>query len=79
MEKKEEQKFYVGLKDSIELRRAILQASREIIRCMDTSKKIIHRRSEKIRLSKKLKNDIEKIDFLIDKLTELFPKEKIET
>ncbi len=79
MEKKESKTFYVGLKDSIELRRAILSASREIIKCMDSSKKIMSRRADKKRLSNKLKNDLEEIDFLIDKLIEVFPKEKIET
>ena len=71
MTKKQEEKeevYYVGVKDPIEIRRSLLESSREIVQYLQRSERFKGTRSEKAEELAKLKETMREINSLMRKL-----------
>ena len=73
-EKEEDSVFYVGIKDPIEIRRSILESSKEMLHYLQRAEKFKHVRKEKAVQIAKLKEDMKEITKLTRKLKSLLPK-----
>lgn len=73
-EEKEETKFYVGVKDPIEIRRSILESSKEMLQYLQRAEKFKEVRKEKTEQIEKLKATMSDINNLARKLKNLLPK-----
>lgn len=70
----EKKDLFVGIRNSNELRRNILEASKSAISCMKIHQKITHLHTNKIKLKKRLKDDIIELKILLLKLDKIMPK-----
>jgi len=75
--KEEEQVFYVGVKDPVELRRTILESSKELVEYLQRAERFKKLRQEKADQIEKLKTIMAKITSLTRKLKTLLPKTKL--
>ena len=73
-EKKEEEVFYVGIRDPAEIRRSILESSKEMLQYLQRFEKFKEVRSEKESMIVQLKEDIKNIQNLVRKLKQGLPK-----
>jgi hypothetical protein len=72
-------KFYVGIKESEELRKIILESSKGIIKSLQNYEEYQLIKNKKEAYIQKLKEDIEEIDRISKKLKDIMPKEEKET
>ncbi len=72
-----EQLFYVGVRDPMEVRRNILESSREAINFMQRLERIKKIREEKMHSVHQLRTDIKELRSLLNKLKQALPKTKL--
>jgi hypothetical protein len=72
MEKQED--FFVGIYDPVDVRRAILESSKEIISSLQSYEKLEKLRYEKLANINKMKTIMKELDLLITKLKTKLPK-----
>ena len=80
MAKKQEEKeevFYVGVKDPIEIRRSLLESSKEIVQYLQRAERFKATRTEKAEQIAKLKQTMREITSLTRKLKTALPKTQI--
>lgn len=80
MAKKPEEKeevFYVGVKDPIEIRRSILESSKEMVQYLQRAERFKKVRAEKSEQIAKLKETTHEITKLVRKLKAALPKTKL--
>lgn len=80
MTKKQEEKeevFYVGVKDPIEIRRSLLESSKEIVQYLQRAERFKATRTEKAEQIAKLKQTMREITSLTRKLKTALPKTQI--
>lgn len=75
--KKEDEVFHVGVKNPTELRRGILENSRDMVKFLKRYEKIKDIREEKKQAIKRLKKDSKDIREAINKLKEHLPRTKL--
>ncbi len=73
-EKEEESVFYVGIKDPIELRRSILESSKEMLQYLQRAERFKDVRKEKTEKIAELRETMKEIKSLSKKLKVLLPK-----
>ena len=73
-ETKEEAVFFVGMKDPMELRRSILESSKELLQYLQRTEKFKQVRKEKTAEIAKLKSIMKEINSLSRKLKQSLPK-----
>jgi len=69
--------FHVGIQNPADMRRAVLESSKEVIYSLQRFEKIQALRTEKARLSFKLKNQIAELVQIINLLKRELPKTKL--
>jgi hypothetical protein len=69
--------FYVGIKDPTELRRTLLESTRDIVQHLQKSERFKAVRKEKLEEIAKLKSLIKEITKNINKLKQVLPKTKL--
>lgn len=74
MSKEEESVFYVGMRDPIEIRRSLLESSKEMLQYLQRFEKFKSVRKEKEKETAKLKETIKEIQTLVRKLKAELPK-----
>lgn len=74
--KKEEKKevFYVGITDPVELRRSLLEASKDILQDLQNFEQYVGARRERKRLLEELKHEMVEIASLVGRLKKELPK-----
>ena len=77
MPKKKEESFFVGIEDSAEVRREVLEASRRVVEIMQRYERFKTTRKKKMDEIEKLKNVLFDIDKLNTKLKSVLPKTSI--
>jgi hypothetical protein len=77
MKEAEEEAFYVGIKDPIEIRRSILESSKDIVQFLQRAERFKAVRAEKAEQFAKLKEISKEIQGMIRKLRTALPKTKI--
>ena len=75
--KEAEEVFYVGLRDPVEVRRNILESTREAVQFLQRYEKLKSIRDEKREASKLLHNDIKELKALVNRLKRVLPKSKL--
>ena len=73
-EEKEESVFYVGMKDPIEIRRSILESSKEALQYLQRAERFKEIRKEKAEQTAKLKEIMKEMNGLVRKLKMALPK-----
>lgn len=73
-----EEGFYVGIEDPVEVRRNLLESSKEIIHDLQRYEKLKMIKGQKKEAMDKLKKKIAEINVLIAKLKSIVPESKIE-
>ncbi len=76
---KEEEPIYVGIENPIEVRRALLESSKELIHILQANDKFKVRKAKKQLLVMKLKQNMKETHHLIAQLRTLMPKIKLST
>ena len=77
-EKKEDDEvFYIGIKDPIEIRRSLLESSKETVQYLQRFERFKQVRAEKTNEIKKLKEMMHDIHVLVKKLKSALPKTKL--
>ena len=71
---KDEEVFFVGVKDPIEIRRTILESSKEMVQYLQRAERFKKLRNEKKTQIEKLKEDMKNITSLTKKLKAKLPK-----
>ena len=66
--------LFVGVKEPVELRRTLLESTKEVIECLQKFEKFKSLRGEKLRQIEQLKNDVKEINKLVAKLKSELPK-----
>ena len=74
MVKEEKDQFFVGISGTTELRRNILESSREMVRTLQSFEKLQEIRAEKLRRMKQFKTVIEELKLLVAKLNDSIPE-----
>jgi hypothetical protein len=69
-----EEKFFVGINNHLDVRRNVLECSREMIQSLQSYEKITRVREVKIQRIKQLRTVIKEIDLLMAKLQDQLPK-----
>ena len=69
-----EEQFFVGINNHLDIRRNLLECSREMIQSMQSYEKLTRIRDIKIKRIKQLRTVIRETDLLITKLQEELPK-----
>lgn len=78
MKTQEKPSFYVGIKNSKELRRNLLEASKSVINSMQKQQRVTQIRLEKNRLNAKLREDVKELKMLFSKLEKTLPEHVFE-
>lgn len=73
----EEEVFYIGIKDPIGMRRAILESSKDIVQYLQRAERFKAVRAEKTEQILKLKGISKELQSLMRKLKIVFPKTKL--
>src|SRR3989338_5824764 len=68
--------FYVGVRDSIEVRRSLLESAREAIHFLKRYEKVKSIRSEKTQVILKLDAEVKELRNMVAKLRKVFPATK---
>lgn len=66
--------FFVGIYDPLDVRRNLLESSKELIKSLDGSEKLHQIRQQKLRKYKEMKAVMEELNLLIEKLKKRLPK-----
>lgn len=66
--------FFVGVKDPIEIRRSLLESSKEMVQLLQRYEKFKQVRAEKISNIERLKSDMKKLKQLVSQLKRALPK-----
>ena len=69
--------FFVGIYDPIDVRRNILEGSKEIIKSLESHDRLKQIRKEKLKQYQFMKKIMRELDALIDRLEEELPKSHI--
>jgi len=69
--------FYVGIKDPIEIRRSLLESSKEIVQLMQDFERFKDIREQKFLLKEELKKDIAAIQKMMKALKKAVPKTEL--
>ena len=81
MSKKKQEKideqFFVGIQEPMDLRRNILESSREVIHTLQSYEKVQAIREEKLRRLRQFKTVIEELKYLVSKLSGSLPKVQV--
>ena len=77
--KGEEEAFYVGVKDPIEIRRSLLESSKEAVQYLQRAERFKAIRTEKSEHISKLKGTVKELQRLVRKLKTVLPKTKLRT
>jgi hypothetical protein len=72
-----EEVFYVGVKDPIEIRRSILESSKEMVQYLQRAERFKQVRAEKEEQIASLKETMKQISTLVRKLKSSLPKTKL--
>lgn len=75
--KKKHEVFYVGVKDPIEIRRSILESSKELVQLMQDFEKFKEMRDTKIKLKEELKKEVNDVQSLMRKFKSKLPKTEV--
>lgn len=75
--KKEEDDFFVGIEDPVELRRTVLEASKTTVETLQRYEKFKENKTKKIRHIESLKKTMTEIQKLNNKLKNILPKTKL--
>lgn len=78
-QKEKEELFYVGIQDPVEIRKTVLESSKEIIQYLQRYERFREVRSEKSMQMKKLREEMAEIHSLVKKLKTALPKTKLRT
>lgn len=73
-QKKKNEVFYVGIKDPIELRRSLLESSKEIVQLLQDFEKFKELRDQKALLKEQIKKEVAESDAMMRKLKTILPK-----
>ena len=73
----EDKAFYIGIYDPIDVRRNILETSKEIVKSMQSYESLVKIREEKLLVYKKMKKTMKELNLLIGKLKERLPQTHI--
>jgi len=76
---KKEELFYVGVKNPVELRRVILESSKEMVQYMQRAEKFKKIRAEKEEEFAKLKKTMNSVSLMVSKLRSYLPKADIKS
>lgn len=76
---KKEELFYVGVKNPVELRRVILESSKEMVQYMQRAEKFKKTRAEKEEEFAKLKKTMNSVSSMVSKLRTYLPKADIKS
>jgi DNA repair exonuclease SbcCD ATPase subunit len=71
---KDEDAFFVGVRDPVEVRRTILEASREAVHFLQRYERLKKVREEKLALVDQLRADVKELRALVNKLKRSLPK-----
>jgi hypothetical protein len=71
---KDKEQFFVGISGTAELRRNILEGSREMVHTLQSFEKLQDIRKEKLRRIKQFKTVLEELKLLISKLNDATPQ-----
>jgi len=71
---KEEDVFFVGIKDPIEVRRNLLESTRDIVQTLQRFERFKQVREEKQQEVVRLREQVREISKLVNKLKSLLPK-----
>jgi len=66
--------FFIGIEDPVDVRRNVLESSKEIVGSLESFSKLEKIRNEKIYMFKEMKKIMGELDLLIRNLEEKFPK-----
>ena len=77
--KGEEETFYVGIKDPIEIRRSILESSKDIVQYLQRAERFKAIRAEKAEQLAKLKETVRELQSLVRKIRAALPRTKLRT
>ena len=69
--------FYVGVQDPVEVRRNVLEVSRDMVQFLQQHQKLTSVRNEKTEAIKHLRQDVSELKTLINKLRRALPKTKL--
>lgn len=69
--------FYVGVQDPVEVRRNVLEVSRDMVQFLQQHQKLTSVRNEKTEAIKHLRQDVSELKTLINKLRRVLPKTKL--
>lgn len=72
-----EEVFFVGVQDPLEVRRNILEASKEMVQFLQQHEKLKTLRNEKEEAIKHLKEDVRQLKLHVNKLRQVLPKTKL--
>jgi len=75
--KKEEEPFFVGIPDPVEIRRSVLESSKDLLHYLSRFEKFKHVRNEKAEYIAKLKDVTAEITKMVNKLKMALPKTKL--
>jgi len=70
----EEKDFFVGIYDPLDVRRNLLESSREILKSLKTFTDVSEIRKNKLKLYKKMKSVMEELNLLVTKLDKKLPE-----
>lgn len=78
-EKKEPKKdvFYVGVQDPVEIRRNVLECSKDMVQFMQRYENLKNIRNDKEEAIHHLKEDVRELKSLVNKLRKVLPKSKL--
>ena len=76
-ESKHDEQFFVGIHETRDLRRNVLESSREMVHTLQSYEKIIEIREEKLRRTKQFKTVIEELKLLVSKLSQAMPRVQV--
>lgn len=76
--KLQRKEYYVGIKDSKEIRRSMLESSKLIVLSMQSHQKIAKIRKDKQNLKEKLREDAKELKMLFSRLEKLMPEHAFE-
>ena len=68
-----EDNFFVGIYEPIDVRRNLLESSKELIKCLQTYERLEKIRNEKLKYYKEMKRVSAELDLLVNKLKQKLP------
>jgi len=71
---KRDDNFFVGIYDPVDVRRNLLESSKEIIKSLQSVERLESIRNEKLKLFRKKKELMNELDILVSKLRDRLPK-----